>query len=210
MTCGRPLRQTNNTGHIGAFHAPLAGTAHCLLVALTSTLRGMDVQTLASPDPASMRAVLGHFCTGVAVSVAVITGHDGQRPLGFACQSVTSVSLDPPYVSFCPAHTSSSWPAIRPTGRVCVNILAHDQHEVCARFATSGGDKFTGIEWTPGENGAPALPGALAAIEADLAFEHDAGDHTIVVARVTGLRAHEGRRPLLFYRGGFGAFDGGR
>ena len=58
------------------------------------------------PDSASMRTVLGHFCTGVAV----ITGNDGTRPYGFACQSITSVSLDPPYVSFCPAHTSTSWP----------------------------------------------------------------------------------------------------
>jgi 3-hydroxy-9,10-secoandrosta-1,3,5(10)-triene-9,17-dione monooxygenase reductase component len=97
--------------------------------------------------------------------------------------------------------------AIRATGRLCINILAHDQHEVCARFATSGGDKFTGIDWSPGENEAPALPGALAAMEADLVFEHDAGDHTIVVARVTGLRAHEGGRPLLFYRGGYGGFE---
>lgn len=73
-----------------------------------------------------MRAVLGHFCTGVAV----ITGHDGVRPVGFACQSVTSVSLDPPYVSFCPARTSSSWPAIRSTGRLSINVLADDQRDV--------------------------------------------------------------------------------
>ncbi|MDI1290239.1 MAG: flavin reductase, partial [bacterium] len=37
------------------------------------------------PGPQDMRTVLGHFCTGIAV----ITGHDGQRPLGFTCQSVT-------------------------------------------------------------------------------------------------------------------------
>ncbi len=155
------------------------------------------------PDALTMRAVLGHFCTGVAV----ITGHDGVRPYGFACQSVTSVSLDPPYVSFCPAHTSSSWPSIRTVGRVCINVLAVGQRSVCATFATSGVDKFAAVAWEPGDNGAPALDGALASIEADVEFEHDAGDHTIVVARVTGLHAHEGRRPLLFYRGGYGGID---
>jgi 3-hydroxy-9,10-secoandrosta-1,3,5(10)-triene-9,17-dione monooxygenase reductase component len=162
----------------------------------------MTTQKLDAPDPVAMRAVLGHFCTGVAV----ITGHDGNRPVGFACQSVTSVSLDPPYVSFCPAHTSSSWPAIRATGRLCINILSDDQHDVCAQFAVSGADKFAGVDWSPGGNGAPVLHGALATIEADVEFEHTAGDHTIVVAHVTGLRAHEGRRPLLFYRGGYGGF----
>jgi 3-hydroxy-9,10-secoandrosta-1,3,5(10)-triene-9,17-dione monooxygenase reductase component len=160
----------------------------------------MSALELEASDSVAMRAVLGHFCTGLAV----ITGHDGNRPLGFACQSVTSVSLVPPYVSFCPSHTSGSWPVIRTTGRLCINVLADDQRDVCARFAVSGGDKFAGIRWTAGRNGTPMLLGALATIEADVKFEHEAGDHTIVIAHVTGLRAHAGRRPLLFYRGGYG------
>jgi flavin reductase (DIM6/NTAB) family NADH-FMN oxidoreductase RutF len=161
------------------------------------TTQGVDI-----PDPVTMRNVLGHFCTGVAV----ITGHDGERPVGFACQSVTSVSLDPPYVSFCPARRSSSWPTIRATGRLCINILSDDQHWVCAQFAVSGRDKFAGVGWSRGSNGAPVLDGVLARIEADLAFEHGAGDHTIVIAHVTGVCASQGRRPLLFYRGAYGGF----
>ena len=158
---------------------------------------------LLTPDPATMRSVLGHFCTGVAV----ITGHDGRRPLGFACQSVTSVSLEPPYVSFCPAATSTSWPLIRRTGRLAVNVLAHDQRDLCAQFATSGGDKFRGISWVPGRNGAPILDGTVATIEAELEYEHGAGDHTIVVAHVTGLRAARDAKPLLFFRGGYSGLD---
>lgn len=153
------------------------------------------------PCPRDMRAVLGHFCTGIAV----ITGHDGQRPVGFTCQSVTSVSLDPPYVSFCPSRGSSTWPLIRAAGRMCINILADDQETVCAQFARSGGDKFAGISWSPAANGAPRLHGTLATIEADLEFEHAAGDHTIAVVHVTGLTAHSGK-PLLFYRGDYGGF----
>lgn len=157
--------------------------------------------TPARPTPRDMRAVLGHFCTGVAV----ITGHDGRDPLGFTCQSVTSVSLDPPYVSFCPALSSTSWPAIRTTGRLCINVLADHQEAVCAQFARRSDDKFGGIEWSPAGNGAPRIHGALATIEADVEFEHGAGDHTIVVVHVTALHAHGGR-PLLFYRGDFGDF----
>lgn len=155
------------------------------------------------PRPQDMRAVLGHFCTGIAV----ITGHDGQRPLGFTCQSLTSVSLDPPYVSFCPALSSTSWPLIRATGRLCINILAEDQEAICAQFARAGEDKFAAVEWHPASNGSPQIAGALATIEADLEFEHGAGDHTIVVAHVTTLQAHPGR-PLLFYRGDYGGLSG--
>ncbi|KAA0084631.1 flavin reductase [Mycolicibacterium sp. P9-64] len=165
-----------------------------------------DISELLLPDSATMRSVLGHFCTGITV----ITGVDGDGPQGFACQSVTSVSLDPPYVSFCPARTSTSWPQIRRSGRICINVLAHDQYEVCSRFATSGGDKFAGLQWSAGSNGAPVLAGTLATIEAEVVAEHDAGDHTIVVSHVTGLRAHTDQRPLLFYRGGYGEFGSGR
>lgn len=162
----------------------------------------MTAANISAPNPATMRAVLGHFCTGVAV----ITGHDGVRPLGFTCQSVTSVSLDPPYVSFCVARTSTSWPAIRAVGALCINILADDQLEVCRTFAASGGDKFTGVRWSRGANQAPTLDGVLATIDAESELEHAAGDHTIVVARVTGLHARKRCGPLLFYRGEFGGF----
>ncbi|WP_336085557.1 flavin reductase family protein [Nocardia sp. SSK8] len=151
---------------------------------------------------AELRRVLGHFATGVAV----IAAHDGTRPLGFTCQSVVSVSLDPPYVSFCPAKTSTSWPLLRAQGALCVNILAEEQSALCRQFAVSGADKFAGVEWERAGNGAPALAGALAQIEVSVELEHDAGDHTLVLARVGALRAAEDRKPLLFYRGGFGGF----
>ncbi|MGW5575091.1 flavin reductase family protein [Nocardia thailandica] len=158
----------------------------------------------AVPGPADLRRVLGHFATGVAI----IAAHDGTRPIGFTCQSVTSVSLDPPYVSFCPAKTSTSWPLLRASERLCLNILAEDQQELCRRFAVSGGDKFAGVGWARAGNGAPALHGSLAHIEATVELEHDAGDHTLVLARVTALRADHTGRPLLFFRGGFGGFAG--
>lgn len=169
---------------------------------MTEELTAGASNKLIGPAAPEMRRVLGHFCTGIAV----ITAHDGDNPIGFTCQSVTSVSLDPPYISFCPAGTSTSWPLIRDVGTVCVNILAAEQRDVCAQFATRREDKFTGIDWRSGANGAPTLDGTLASIEAEFEFEHTAGDHSIVVARVTGLWAHEERRPLLFYRGGYGAF----
>jgi 3-hydroxy-9,10-secoandrosta-1,3,5(10)-triene-9,17-dione monooxygenase reductase component len=158
--------------------------------------------TSCAPTPTSMRDVLGRFCSGIAV----ITASDGTRPYGFTCQSVTSVSLDPPYISFCPARTSTSWRMMRPIGAMGVNILADDQHHLCTQFAVSAADKFAGVRWRPASNGAPLIEGAVATIEASVEFEHAAGDHTIVVASVTGLHASNERLPLLFYRGGYGGF----
>lgn len=156
------------------------------------------------PPGTELRSILGRFCTGVTV----ITAHDGDRPHGFACQSFVSLSLDPPYVSFSPARSSTSWPRLRAARELCINVLAHDQGALCRGFAVSGADKFDGVEWSPGENGAPTLAGSLVHVEATVETEHDAGDHTIVIARVTRLEAPRDDLPLLFFRGEFGQLTG--
>ncbi|MGB3697148.1 MAG: flavin reductase family protein [Gordonia sp. (in: high G+C Gram-positive bacteria)] len=146
-----------------------------------------------------LREVMGHFATGVAI----ITGYDDAEPVGLTCQSVVSVSLDPPLISFCPAKTSSSWPRLRRSGALSINVLAEQQSALCRQFAASGTDKFAGVAHTPAGNGSPRIADALAHIEATIDAEHDAGDHTIVVCRITALSASAATGPLLFYRGAF-------
>ncbi|MCU1599752.1 MAG: putative oxidoreductase [Frankiales bacterium] len=150
-------------------------------------------------EAGEMRRVLGHFATGVTV----ITGTDGDTPVGFVCQSFTSVSLEPPLVLFCPAHTSTSWPRIRTGGVFSVNVLAADQTELCKRFATSGGDKFADLAWTPTQWG-PSLDGVLATVHCDVEQVHVAGDHDVVIGHVRKLVTHGDSGPLLFFKGQFG------
>ncbi|WP_370131290.1 flavin reductase family protein [Streptacidiphilus sp. EB103A] len=157
-------------------------------------------------DPLLMRSVLGHFCTGVTV-ISALAADD--TPAGFACQSFSSLSLDPPLVSFNVARTSASWPRIAHAGSFCVSVLAADQGGLCRTFAVSsasGADKFAGVEWSPSPGtGAPRIADALAWIDCTIHAVHVGGDHLIVLGRVCELsvgRADVG--PLLFYRGGFG------
>jgi 3-hydroxy-9,10-secoandrosta-1,3,5(10)-triene-9,17-dione monooxygenase reductase component len=151
-------------------------------------------------DPRVMRDVLGHFVSGVTVVTA--TGADG--PVGFTCQSFSSLSLDPPLVAFAPARTSTTWPRLREAGRFCVNVLAEEQDELSRQFARSGTDKFAGVSWMPSPYGSPVLDGVVAWIDSELWAEYEGGDHTIVVARVLDLGADGSRTPLLFHRGGYG------
>ena len=101
----------------------------------------LDVET----TDAAYRHVLGHFCTGVTV----ITGADGGRPAGFACQAFAALSLTPPLVLFCPSASSRTWPAIANSGTFCVNVLAAGQQEIARRFGVSGPDKFAGLAGLP-------------------------------------------------------------
>ncbi|WP_017592460.1 flavin reductase family protein [Nocardiopsis potens] len=155
-------------------------------------------------DGRRFRDALGRFPTGVVA----ITGRDPEsgRPAGLAANSFTSVSLDPPLVGFCVAHTSTSWPALRRAGRLAVSILGADQEEACRRLASKGGDKFAGLGHFPSPSGAPVLDGAPAWLECSVEAEHPAGDHLIVVARVHHLDTDgaAGGGPLVFYRGGYG------
>lgn len=156
-------------------------------------------------DGRRFRTTLGQFCSGVVIATGCLDG----VPAGFAAQSFTSLSLDPPLVGLCPAKTSTSWPRLRDSGRFCINILAADQKPVCDLFAKSGIDKFASIDWRPGVTGSPIITGALAYIDCELVAEHDAGDHTIAVGRVLDLDiVNPEGAPLLFFRGAYGQFGG--
>lgn len=148
------------------------------------------------------KAVMGHFATGV---VAVTAVEDG-GPVGFTCQAFASLSLDPPLVALAPARTSTTFPRIRAAGGFAVNVLSEDQSPLARAFARSGTDKFAGVRWSPGAGGAPILHGAIAWIECRIVAEHEAGDHTLVVARVERAGHLSDGRPLTFYRGAFGGF----
>ncbi|MFE7835087.1 flavin reductase family protein [Streptomyces sp. NPDC057474] len=153
-------------------------------------------------DPTHFRRVFGNLPTGVTV----ITAHSDGGPTGMAANSVTSVSLDPPLVLFCPAKTSSTWPKIRETGSFCINVMAGHHQELTSQFAAREADRFAGVAYEHRPTG-PALAEAMAWIECRIEDERDAGDHTIVVARVVGIEApSEADEPLVFFRGSYGSF----
>jgi 3-hydroxy-9,10-secoandrosta-1,3,5(10)-triene-9,17-dione monooxygenase reductase component len=151
-------------------------------------------------DPQLMREVLGHFASGVTV----VTAMTADGPIGFTCQSFSSLSLHPPLVAFAPARTSGTWPRLRAARRFCVNVLAEEQSGVSQAFARSGTDKFAGVSWAPSPHGSPMLDGVVAWIDSELWAEYDGGDHTIAVARVLDLGADPRRSPLVFHRGSYG------
>ena len=155
---------------------------------------------VATPTPAEMRRAMGAFASGVTV----VTGLDDEEPVGFACQSFASVSLEPPLVLFCADHRGRAWPRIRRTGRFCVNVLGEEQVDLCNRFGSSRGLKYDGLDWSVSRWGTPALPDVLMRVHASVEDVHEAGDHDMVIGRVLELEMRDEGRPLLFFRGQFG------
>lgn len=152
------------------------------------------------PEPGRFRQVLGHFCTGVTV----VTTVDADGPAGFACQSFAALSLDPPLVLFCPSRSSVTWPRIARAGHFCANVLTAGQRELARVFGARGTDKFAGVAWSPSSSGAPVLAGVLTWVGCAVEAVHEAGDHYVVLGRVTELGECGPEQPLLFYRGRYG------
>ncbi len=161
-------------------------------------------------DPTDQRAyrdLLGGYVTGVALVTALADG----VPHGVAVNSFTSVSLDPPLVSFCAAYSSGTWPVIRDTGRFAVSILAEDQEPVSRVFARRGVDRFgdpaTRDRFVAAPSGIPILRGSLGWLDCTITALHDAGDHELVLGRVTAMSRAVPGRPLLYFRGGYARLE---
>ncbi|KAB8195954.1 flavin reductase [Nonomuraea phyllanthi] len=142
-----------------------------------------------------------------AAGVVIVTAQSGGIPVGLTATSFSSVSLEPPLVSFYVDRSSTTWPSLRAAGHFAVNVLACDQADLAARFARKDVDRFAEpTRWRPGPLGAPLLQDVSAHLVC-LPYETaDVGDHILVVGLVAEARVHGPGRPLLYHQGRFGRF----
>lgn len=150
-------------------------------------------------DPTEFAWAFRHHPAGVTV----VTLDSERGPVGFTATSVTSVSVRPPLLSFSIATASSCWPAVRDVGACVVNVLGDHQHDVARRFALRGVDRFGAPTcWERLATGEPVLSGARVWLCAQIVERVLAGDHRVVIARVTEVhRASVEGRPLVYHDG---------
>jgi len=145
------------------------------------------------------RRALSCFATGVAVATTVDA--NGQRA-GMTISSFNSVSLDPPLILWSIANDAQSYDAFIKAEHFAVNVLTMEQHELSARFAARGTDKFAGLGCREGIQGIPILPDYAACFECRTEHRYEGGDHKIIVGRVLRLDDHDSD-PLILHRGRF-------
>ncbi len=148
-----------------------------------------------------LRQVMGHFATGVTIITTLTKAGELH---GLTANAFTSVSLEPPLLLISVDKKAESWPAFEESKVFTVNILAEDQEALSRKFAVSGGNKFEGVAYRIGANGAPIVEGVLAFIECTLYAAYDGGDHSIYLGEIQQAEIHEGK-PLVFFRGGYRA-----
>ncbi|MFI6206177.1 flavin reductase family protein [Streptomyces sp. NPDC051041] len=159
---------------------------------------GLDAAPPTGPD--LLRSVFRRHAAGVAV----ITARGDAGPVGFTATSLTSVSAEPPLLSFGIGTGASSWPAVSTADHVGVHILGEHQRELAATFARSGADRFGApTVWREGPEGVPVLGGVLAWLVCRVVGRVPAGDHRIVLAEVRLGDPSGTGRPLLYHQGRF-------
>ncbi|MFI5621942.1 flavin reductase family protein [Nocardioides sp. NPDC051685] len=150
-------------------------------------------------DPAALRQAFGVFPSGVVAVAAVVDG----RPVGLAASSFTSVSLDPPLVSFSVARTSKTWPDLRRSSHLGVTVLAEHHGEVCRQLAGPVGSRFDGLVVSETVDGALTMDEGLARFDCTVYREVEAGDHVVVLLQLHAAD-HGAGQPLVFHRSNFG------
>ena len=134
------------------------------------------------------------------VVVVTVDGPDGPR--GATIGSFTSVSLDPPLVSFNVTHGTGFHGALAAADTWAVHLLAASQADVAERFAVpdlDGAAQLAPFAHARGD-GPPLLAGTLGILVCRPRARFEAGDHTVVIGEVAGIVEGAGRDPLLYYR----------
>ncbi len=134
-------------------------------------------------------------------TVSVVTTDGAAGRAGVTVSAMCSVSADPPMLLICVHHRSAACPAIRDNGRFCVNLLGDGQTDIADTFAgrlpAVDGDKFACADWRSLTTGAPALDGALVALDCRLVGHLRQGTHSVFIGEVADVALGDGA-PLVY------------
>ncbi|MFE0749250.1 flavin reductase family protein [Gordonia sp. NPDC058843] len=163
----------------------------------------MSDNVISAIDPGIFRNVMGHYPTGVVV----VTGRgDDGSVLAMVVGTFSSVSMDPPLVSFMPMKTSRTFEKMRGCESLCINILGGEQEDVVLTVAQRWENKLDGVDWFPSPSGDPVLADSVAWIDTRIRNVVEAGDHWIALCEVQDLAVTNPVSPLIFFQGGYGSF----
>jgi flavin reductase (DIM6/NTAB) family NADH-FMN oxidoreductase RutF len=153
-----------------------------------------------------------------AGAVTLVTVADGRDDIGVTVSAFCPVSADPPLVLV--SFMAGSYPAelfgraVDPVTRFAVTLLAAGQRMLAGRFASAGrpGARLM-LEDVPHrrgrDSGALIADGGLAALECAAVRHLAAGDHLLVIGRVTDVPyVAEAGQPLIRFRGRYAALAG--
>lgn len=130
------------------------------------------------------REAMAHLSS--AVSIVTSNGKAGK--VGLTVSSVCSVTDTPPTLLFCINQSSDVHDIILQNGKVCINVLSHEQEEMAKHFAcmlcSSMEERFGWDVWQEGFDGQAVLQGAISALQGEIVDTHSIGTHTLFLVEL--------------------------
>lgn len=136
-----------------------------------------------------------------AAGVAIITaeGSDG-LPAGLTISSLSSVSAEPPIVSFSFKDRTGSAARIIDAPSFLIHLVGADSVEIAKLFAVSKADKFGDTStWDRLPTGEPLLHGISRVLRVKPLASLDAGPAVVFTAEVTDFIRHDAKATPTVY-----------
>jgi len=127
----------------------------------------------------------------------------GKLVMHAASDRIVPVSLEPPLVSFCVQNSSTTWPRLKDVPYLGISVLGESHDDAARALAAKTGDRFAGLETASNERGAVFVHGTSVWVESAIEQMVPAGDHTIVILRVSDVTVHPEVPPIVFHRSTF-------
>ena len=139
-------------------------------------------------------------CFGTGITV-VTTRTTERQSVGLTVNSFTSVSLDPPLVSFCLDKKAHLYPVFRKASFFAINILSEHQMAVSQHFANFRLNPAPPRIWAKSRTECPILSQTLGWMVCRKTAAYKGGDHIIFLGEVIQLskRLNE-LNPLLYFQ----------
>jgi 3-hydroxy-9,10-secoandrosta-1,3,5(10)-triene-9,17-dione monooxygenase reductase component len=138
--------------------------------------------------------------------VTVVTTVADNRQRGITIGSFTSLSMEPPLISFNVTKDSQMHELLEIAEQFVVHIPGSGQQEICTRFALpdqSDEEQFQGIRFKQSENKPPVLEGVIAEIHCSMYNLVEAGDHSIVIGKVESIKRNREELSILYCNGAY-------
>lgn len=145
--------------------------------------------------PELFHEAMAHLASGVAV---ITTRRDDGEPCGLAATAVSSYSDAPPSLLVSIGHTSRCHSHLEACDHFGVHLLGADHEPLARTFASTGDDKFGGLDWRWDED-VPELTEPLVYLRCKRAENFTRYDHTVLIGDVVGAKVEPGT-PLLYAR----------
>lgn len=167
-----------------------------------------------SPEARPLEVDQARFTAGMrqlAAGVTLVTTAGEGTKAGLTATAVCSVSAEPPQLLACVNREAEAHRLLLATGHLAVNLLSAGQQDLADRFAgrtgIDGEARFGAGRWTTLVTGAPILEEALVSFDCRIVTAHEAGTHTIFIARILDVVVRSGPGPMVYVDGRYGRVE---